>query len=414
MRRFLAGFLVAVVCVFVAGSVYADGFRNPPDGATAIGRIGGRIAQIDDASTVSHNPANMMDLKEPVAAAALTLGYATKELTTPQGASEESEEPWAMLPSLYGILPSKDGKYTFGIGVISPFGRSAQFDEDGMFRYTSPYYSQLRSINANPAVATRIGDSITVAVGVDVLWSDLDLRQYYPWSAAVGAPVPDGKATFDADGVGLGANAGVTWQMTPKQRLAVTYRSPIEVDYEGDFEISNIPGPIPGITPRSDFETSIDFPSVVGLGYGIEVTDTVRVEFDVEWVEASRFQELALDIGTNGALLPSTVLPANYEDNWTFGVGGDWKFAPNWMLRAGYIYLETPVPEETMIPSVAEEDQSVISVGLGYNKGANRVDLAYAIGLFDGRTVDENLNPAFLGDYDFESHLISMTYSRAF
>jgi long-chain fatty acid transport protein len=412
--RVLTGILAAALVAILGSAAHADGFRNPPDGATAVGRIGGKIAQIDDASAASHNPANMMDLKEPATAAALTLGYATKEFTSPTGATEESENPWALLPSLYGVWPVEEGRYAVGIAVFSPFGRSAEFDEDGLFRYVSPYFSQLRSVNANPAVATRIGDKITVAAGLDVLWTDLDLRQHYPWSAAVGAPVPDGKATFDADGLGVGGNAALTWQVTPRQRLAITYRSPIDVDYEGDFEISNIPGPIPGISPRSDFETSIEFPSVVAVGYGIELTDTVRVGVDVEWVEHSRFKELDLDVGSNGALLPSTTIPADYEDNWTFGVGGDWAFAPNWVLRAAYMYLETPVPEETLIPSVAEEDQSVLSAGLGYSSGPNRFDVAYAIGLFDGREVKENNSSAFVGDYDFESHLVSVAYSRTF
>ena len=41
----------------------AEGFKNPPEGAAALGRAGGRIAIADDAAAVSHNPANLVDLE---------------------------------------------------------------------------------------------------------------------------------------------------------------------------------------------------------------------------------------------------------------------------------------------------------------------------------------------------------------
>src|SRR5947208_3321467 len=40
---------------------HGEGFRNPPAGAFALGRAGGRYAQNDDPSTVVHNPANFVD-----------------------------------------------------------------------------------------------------------------------------------------------------------------------------------------------------------------------------------------------------------------------------------------------------------------------------------------------------------------
>ena len=43
-------------------SVRADGFRNAPDTAAAIGLAGNNIAWVDDASAVFFNPANLVDL----------------------------------------------------------------------------------------------------------------------------------------------------------------------------------------------------------------------------------------------------------------------------------------------------------------------------------------------------------------
>ena len=62
MRRSV--FLRAMMVIFFGAASFAraDGFRNPPDGATALGRIGGTYVQIDDATAASRNPANLTDL----------------------------------------------------------------------------------------------------------------------------------------------------------------------------------------------------------------------------------------------------------------------------------------------------------------------------------------------------------------
>ncbi|HEY8240806.1 MAG TPA: outer membrane protein transport protein, partial [Kiritimatiellia bacterium] len=366
-------------CVLVAlvvgpGAARADGFRNPPEGEWALGRIGGKVAQIDDASAVSHNPANLADLERSSFIASLTLGYSKKEYESPTGVEADSKDPWGYLPNLYAAWPIESKKVVAGIGLTTPFGRSTTYEKDSYFRYTAPYFAELRGINLNPTLAMRVKDNLTAGVGVDILYSDLDLRQFYPWSAATGNPAaPDGVTKFDADGVGLGGNAGVTWEFHERQRVAVTYRMPIHVYYEGDFEVSDIPAGVPA-DPRSSFETDIEFPAVLAFGYGVELNDEVRVEADVEWVQHSLFSSLPLDVANNQALLPADELEANWEDTWTFGLGGDWKFAPNWVARAGYIYLPSPVTDETLTPTVAEEDQSVVSVGLGYENNGRRVD----------------------------------------
>ena len=413
IRRLVLGALaVAVSCPIGAR---ADGFRNPPEGEWALGRIGGKVAQVDDASAVSHNPANLVDLEGNSYIASLTLGYSKKEYEGPDGTKAESTDNWGYLPNLYSAWIIEPKKIVAGIGLTTPYGRSTTYEKDSVFRYTAPYFSELRGINLNPTLALRVRDNLSVGFGVDILYSDLSLSQVYPWSAATGDPsAPDGVTRFEGDGVALSGNAGVSWDVTGEQRLALTYRTSPHVYYEGDFTVSSVPPGLPGVTERSSFETDIAFPAVLAFGYGIELNEKVRVEADVEWVEHSVFSSLPLDVGSNQALLPYDQLEADWEDTWTFGFGGDWKFAPNWVARAGYMYLESPVTEETLTPSVAEEDQSVVSVGLGYEKEGRRIDLAYAYGIFDGREVQDNLNPAYNGDYDFEAHLFGVSYGQTY
>lgn len=413
-RRTCPFTIVWIFSIVLLCRVNADGFRNPPAGASALGRIGGRIAYTPDASAVTHNPANLMDLTDVSLLGSVTFGYSKMDYEGAAGTTS-SKSPWAVLPNIYAAQPvAEDGRWAFGLGLTSPYGRSTELDEDTIFRFSAPYYTQLISIEVAPTFATRIHDRVTVGFSVNLLWSELDLRQSFPWALALGTPgLPDGNTLFEADGVGIGASAALTWEVAENQRVALTYRSPIQVDYEGDLDVTGIPPGAPAAA-RSDFETEITFPMVVALAYGIQVTERVLLEANAEWVRHSDFDRLKLDAGVNTPLLPSNEIVTDWDDNWTYGVSAAWQLNPEWVLRTGYVYLESPIPSRTMLPTTAEENQGVVSVGAGYFKDAHRLDVAYSLGLFSGRDIRDNMNPLFNGKYEFEAHLVSVSYGYHF
>ena len=410
--------------VFSGVTGLANGFRNPPAGAEALGRVGGKIAQGDDASVVEHNPANMTEIKQAQAMGSATLINTGTDFHSPYG-SASTKDSWKFLPNLFGVLPSEDHSFVMGLGLTTPFGQSTVWDNNGAFRYTAPYSAELTVINVNPTLATKLGDQVSVAAGLDVYMSQLDMKQVMPWSMLTGVAMPDGVAHLKGEGAGVGGNAAITYRPTKAQSIALTYRSPVKVDYKGDSDFSGFPAGAQamGLTPSSDFETSIEFPTIVGLGYGIEVTDTVRLEADVEWIEFSRYDTLSLDAGNNNPLLngpasPNPGAPAeirqNWKDTWTFGLGADWKATQDLTLRAGYIYLQSPVPEETLAPTLPDASRHVFTVGAGLHRGPHRIDLAYGYSLIGDREVTQNQNPAYNGTYETTSHLMSVSYGRDF
>lgn len=406
--------VVGALMVTLAIPARAEGFRNPPDGAAALGRGGGKIALTDDATSISHNPAALTGISEPLVEAAVTVIRAETEFDSPLGPTEETEDPWKILPNLYAVWPLAEQDVVAGIGVTTPFGQSTEWDDDGIFRYSAPYYAELRVINVNPTLAFHLNDQLSLGLGADVYLTDLNLEQVYPWSAATGvAGVPDGKADFCADGEGFGINAALLWKPCARHSLAFTYRSAVSVELEGDLELSGIPPGFPAAS-RSDFETEIDFPATLGLGYGFQASDKLRLGADVEWIGFSDYGELPLDAGANTPFLPARVIPQDWEDSWTFGVGGDYQLSDEWVLRAGYIFIESPIPDDTLSPTLPDADRHVVSAGVGYRRGAHGVDAAYALSLFEDRDIEGNINPAYDGEYCISSHLMSVSYVYTF
>jgi long-chain fatty acid transport protein len=421
-----------LLALLLGAAAQGEGFRNPPPGAFSLGRSGSRIAQIDDASAIHQNPANLVEVSGLEFQLTPTVVNITASFESPTGQTAETIDPWKLLPNLFIASPlKKDGTLAFGFGITTPYGIGSSWDTDasafapptavsapGAFRYTAPYFAELKTVNFNPGLALKLGDRVRIGAGLDVMWTELTMKQFYPWLAFPGSTgmEPDGLAEGNGDGVGFGANLGVTWLITERQRLALTYRSPMNVDLSGDFEISNIT-PVAsslGATPQSQFQTEMRFPTIVAVGYGIQASETVRLGVDFEWLQFSRFQSLDLDLGNNSFIIPDTSINQDWKNTFTLGVGGDWRFAEHWILRAGYQHYETPVPDATFSPTIPDANQNVFTFGLGFHAGGHSVEAAYGLDFYDTRQITDNQNPAFNGKYNFTVHLFSFAYRYRF
>ena len=323
-------------------------------------------------------------------------------------------------------MPLKDNKIAIGLGVTVPYGLGNEWNQNsgafapftGVLRYQSPYFAQLQTINVNPALSVRLSDKISFGAGIDVMWSDLKLEQYYPSFLLGGAGDSNMKA--EGDGFGYGGNVGLTWQITDHQRFAVTYRSPMNVNYAGTFQFNNLTATETslGATSSSSFNTRIQFPTIVAAGYGIQLSDTVRLESDVEWIQFSRFQSLNLGIGNNAVLFSalgkSTSISQNWRDTFTVGLGGDWKFANNWVFRAGYQFYQSPVPDSTFSPTIPDADQNVITVGIGWKGKHSSLEAAYGLDFYNTRNITTDQTAALNGKYTFNVHLFSLAYGYSY
>ena len=403
--------VVASAAVTAAG----EGFRNSTIGASDLGRSGGRIAQVDDASAVQHNPANLVGITNAEAQLAPSVIYINVDYQSPFGQSASTVHPWKMLPNFFVAMPLKSDRYAVGLGVTVPYGIANEWDSSapafsqrppyGNLTYFAPHYSQLITINVNPSVAVKLTDKISLGAGLDVMWSDLEFKQY------LSPQLPNAEAHAEGDGVGWGGNVGLTWQVTDRQRLALTYRSTMTVDYSGTTKFNNLPG-----VPSTSFGSQIKYPNIIAAGYGIQLTDTIRVETDFEWLQFSQFRNLPVKIGANPVIGAQSLNTAeNWKNTFTAGLGGDWQFADHWTLRAGYQYFESPVPDATFTPTIPDANQNVITIGLGWKGRHSALEAAYGLDFYEDRNITHaQNNPAFNGKYTFTVHLISLAYRYSF
>jgi long-chain fatty acid transport protein len=375
-------------------AVFSDGYRNTPEGAAAIGAFGGHRAFADDANATIHNSASLVDLEQPMLQMNTALGYADAEYRGIVG-NDRTENPFYTIPGFSLAIPFNEGQYALGFATYIPYGRSFQWGSTSPFAQNGiPYEGSMMVMDFTPNLAVRLTDSFSVGIGADIYYGSVEQRQYMYGNY---------NSKLTGDGTALGWNASALWKMTDRQRLALTYRSSVAINYEGDLTIDSL--------GTSQIEAEIEYPSIIALAYGFEFTDKLRAELNLEWLEFSVYQNLVIYDRPTGT--PLALSPQNMNDTWTVGIGGEWDFAEHWTARSGLMYIPSPTPDTTMGTLGAEEDQGIISIGLGYENDTYLLDIGYALGLFDGRSISSSANSPD-GDYDFNVHVLSLSYGYKF
>jgi long-chain fatty acid transport protein len=419
--RQMSNMMVAsiVMAVFVQSGL-GNGFRNPPASSSALALDGAKSVMVDDVSAISVNPANLTQVSERTVGVALTFIKADASFSSPLGIDADSRNTLKILPDIYVATPLGEGGVVFGLGITTPYGQSVEWSKGS----TLPYFSEMILVDIAPTLGFKLCDSVAVGAGLDLYQSELTLKQLIPWAAVTGNPAdPMGDVRLKGDDMAAGATLGLTWEVTDNQRIAVVYHSPFDIDYEGDTQISPIPAALGGVvSSKTDFETTIKFPTVASLGYALDVSETVTIGVEVEWVEFSRFDTLPIDLGANGILQatsPSgapgfpTEIPQKWDDIWTYGLAVSWQCSDTIELRGSYRFLESPIPDMTLAPTLPDADKHTLGVGLGWQGNGQAVDVGYTYSLIDDRDITANQNPLYAGSYELDSHIMSFAYSRS-
>jgi len=177
-QKIARGMIIATAVVLCVQEVVANGFRNPPSGAAALGRVGGRIAQLDDVSSLVINPANVADLEGTSVQASYMVVHSDAEFSSPDGRSADTRDKDKHIPSLFGATRiDGDHPLVVGVAVSSPWGQSTVWPKDATFLGTVPHFAELITVRFSPTVATRFGERLRVGAAVDLIHSELDLRQ---------------------------------------------------------------------------------------------------------------------------------------------------------------------------------------------------------------------------------------------
>ncbi len=396
-----------VLCLTV--TVWGAGISAGGVGAKAKSMGGAFRAIADDWSAAYWNPAGLAQLEEseldftflvvnprptftPVTVhEVIGTGYNMKG-----GGERYPEDRLIPFPSFSGFVkvPSLE-KVTFGAAVYWVHDANFLWDlyqiPDGYNETRSlsesDYRLDLDVWDFHPTVALEVNDRLSLGAGLSVQRGDMVFKRIHlfendwgtPWNVY---PFENfvGELDFDGNGTGIGVNGGLTYKASDKLTVALTGQSPVEISLEGTSNI-NIIYPkndalgAPGRdttyqafyqggfeSDRSPFQMDLKLPGSLGLGVAYQVDEQLTFAADVAVNFWSEMEEWRFEFGEGGhelntkGLAPITklVMPMDYEDQVSLGVGFQYIARENLILRGGYSFDQTAVPDETFRPYIPD------------------------------------------------------------
>ena len=424
---------------FLPALAPAAGFHIREQGTKAMGMANAFVAQADDPSAVFYNPAGIafqdgttvslgvtvINVPETEFKGTTKLGDLQPGLGVTQNVNTNARDDIFFPPNFYMTTSRPDSPWAFGIGMGSLFPLAKRWDT------TSPFRDQIKEIaikpiNINPTVAYRFDSlNLAVAVGVDYTYADVWLEKSACADAyALGiAPMPGvsaiqlGELELEADGDGWGYNAGLLWKPSEKLSIGISYRSEIELDFDGDadYQITaagqSVYSMLAGyseMTYATNAKTEITLPDAWSFGVAFKPIERLTVEVDADRFGWSSYDSLDIYFSEN-TVLQDSLNPKKWDDVWAYRIGMQYAATENLDLRIGYARDNNPIPSETIGPELPDADRNNYTFGIGYHTDRAVIDLAYMWVDFDDRDVANDIQT---GTYESDAHLFAanLTY----
>ena len=413
MKKFFALLLlISSLVILLAEISFGAGFQIPEQGAASVGMGMGGIGKADDLSAIYQNPAGLIQSKGTQIFANIA-GISPKATYTRTG-YESIDNESDLIPVPAFVVSSDFGKWenlVLAFGVNAPFGLRNEYDDLGPQRYISTNIS-LTALYTGPYAAWRVGPNLSIGGGIQYVYASAEIGQRVNYGGALNAALNensdyDGVVDIeDATASAVAGNFGVLWKPMDVLQVGLTWRSGVDLDLEGDVAL-DIPATVTTISGgliqslSTTAETTLSLPQIIGAGLSFRASENLELIADVNWNNWSVYEDIDFDFKDETSYFTDSENPRDWEDTWTFRLGGEYMLKERIALRAGYLFDQSPIPDKGIGPELPTNDRHGITAGFGYKWDKVVLDLAYSHLFIKDRSVSESIrDPEPVGDYE--------------
>jgi long-chain fatty acid transport protein len=407
----LAAAVVALVWIWPSLSEGA-GFALVQQGTAAMAQGNAFVAEADDPSAIYYNPAGLNQITRPQVYLGTFLNYPNREFHGSNGDFSVTRPRLYESGSFYLVYPAND-RVALGLGYFTPFGLGSDWPASWTGRYITTY-SRLKTYNVNPVVSLKLLKNLSIAGGVNFLWSDVRLRRNIP---VLPSPLIDGKSDLSGAGSGIGANFGLLYEPFQGVKFGLSYRSQVFVHHTGELQLS-LPAFVRGVPRNVDGAADIVFPPSLTFGVCVNRFSPFTFDIDATWTGWSTYKELEVKLNqaipVSGVLASSIRIEKNWHDVWALRFGANWQVNEKMKVRAGYAFDMTPVPNSTLEPQVPDSNRHIFAVGSDLKIRRLTLGIAYNLILNEPRHKDNTFTINGLplpNEYQVNGRYQSITHS---
>ncbi len=401
-QRFIRLGTHASLALAVAGALalplcaQAGSFQLPTDNAAGWARAnaGGSLFA-NDPTAAYNNPAAMAFFNAPVLqitgtgirpSAKFEGEFKDQQGNPTTGGNPDGFGKFIPFPNIAFAAPIND-HLTLGGTLTVPFGLVSEYNPTWQGRYFGTKTS-LQSIAVSLSAGFKVNDQFAIGVGVVGQRTKAQLNTMLdPFGAAAaligvpafGAPQSgDVQLNVDVKKNAVGYFFGFEFKPTTADSIGLSYHSRIGQTLSGNYALYGSPAGkalivqaplafptagLPMLNPAGgQASATLDTPAFASLDWLHAVNEQFSLAGSIKWTHWSNFQNLTLT--SNGQTLVS--LPERYKNSWVYSIGGDYKLNPQWTLRAGIGYDQTPTNIISRDPRIPDGARRLLGFGFGY------------------------------------------------
>lgn len=313
------------------------------------------------------------------------------------------------------------------------------------------HQTDLIILDFHPTLAKEvIADKLSLGAGISIQYGDLLLRKLnlVPTDSLIPRPYDNFPmdSKFQGDGWGVGFNIGLLLKLTPKVKVGVTLRSPMNIELSGTSDLQVF---LPEndslasyVAEQSDYpdslfrggklktstsdEMTLSLPADFGAGISYQHSEKLTFTFDLSFVNWSSLDELEANFGWKFPFAENSTskvtLPLNWENVTRFSLGCEYQASEKVALRGGYYFEPSPIPDKSLTPLFPDVgDKNGISLGICLHLNSFNLTYAYQYIGFKEREITNitDINGDFLYDnlpgiYRMDSHASYFSLSYHF
>jgi long-chain fatty acid transport protein len=402
----------------------------------------------DDPIAAYTNPAGMTAIKGTQVTVGMSYVNASPTFTDDAGDVSGARATSVVIPNFGVTTQLLDGKLSFGLAAVTPYGLETHFDGDSPIRYSATD-SRLRLIDVSPAVAYKVCDAFSIGVGADyynalegalskkVDSANLNGQLTYAGilggggtqgaalagAAAAAAASTDADSRLNGNGDGWGYHIGTTITPNEHHQIGIVYHSSVKIGLTGNVQLTGLNGAATSVFGGSNFQTSatapLYMPQNVQIGYAYKPNDRLQIDVDAAWYDWYSARQLGvvysgLTAAQNQVLQSGNPEVFNPRKTINFGFGANYKANDRLQVRGGAYYEAASTPESAFAPAFVDLPRYALTIGAGYQLTNDlSFDVAYNAIFFHTRHIDDPNTATFggsngySGSFDSFANLIS-------
>jgi long-chain fatty acid transport protein len=192
---------------------------------------------------------------------------------------------------------------------------------------------------------------------------------------------------MDIKGWGFGATFGLMVKPADWISFGATYRTQSNISLSGDMEIENLN--MLGLETTSGAKMSVPSPMWLAGGVALKPLPKLTLTLDAQYTNWGKLDELGIEFDDpewQVALADEDSLLLNWKDQTQLRAGIEYDLG-TLAIRGGYYYDPAPAPDETLNILTPSFTFHSVALGLGYEKGGFKLDLALEYLMGDDRAV---------------------------